>query len=166
MQVYILRHGIAEAAAAGAKDAERALVPEGTQKLKTVLRIARAAGVSPTMIASSPYRRALETAQIAAGIFEHKDQVMELASLSPGRPPEEVWDDIRDLGSGQRIMLAGHEPQLGYLTGFLLATPSLLIDLKKGSLVRIDMDRLGAAPRGVLRWCLTPKLALRCADED
>ena len=166
MQVYILRHGIAEAAADGAKDAERALVPQGKLKLKTVLRIARAAGVSPTIIASSPYRRALETARIAAKVFEHKDQVMELASLSPGRQPEEVWDDIRELGAEQRIMLAGHEPQLGYLTGFLLAAPSLLIDLKKGSLVRIDMDRLGAAPRGVLRWCLTPKLALGCADED
>ena len=33
------------------------------------------------------------------------------------------------------------------------------IDVKKGSLGRIDVDRLSAQPRGVLRWLIYPKLA-------
>jgi len=85
-------------------------------------------------------------------------------TLEPGRAPAQVWDEIRAHSSEREILLAGHEPLLGYLTGFLLGAPSLLIDLKKGSLVRIDMDHVGLRPRGVLRWYLTPKLAISCRE--
>ncbi len=41
MQIYILRHGIAEDAAAGQSDSERALTSEGKKKLRNVLGVAR-----------------------------------------------------------------------------------------------------------------------------
>ena len=41
MEIYILRHGIAEEAAPGMKDSDRALTSEGAAKLETVLRRAR-----------------------------------------------------------------------------------------------------------------------------
>ncbi len=160
MQIYILRHGIAEVAAAGMSDADRALVPEGKQKLRAVLRVAARAGVKPTRILTSPLRRAVETAEIAAAVLGYKGEILPTKTLAPGHSPNEVWDEIRAYPYGEHVLLSGHEPQLGYLTGYLLGVPSLLIDLKKGSLVRIDMERLTAQPRGVLRWYLTPKLAV------
>ena len=160
MQIYILRHGIAEVAPAGMSDADRALVPEGMDKLNVVLGLARAAGVSPTLILTSPYRRAVQTAEVAAKVLGYKGEIVTSAALRPGCTPNEAWDEIRTHADEQRIVVSGHEPMLGYLTGFLLGTPSLLIDLKKGSLLRIDMDRFDVQPRGVLRWYVTPKLAL------
>ena len=160
MQIYILRHGIAEVATAGMSDADRALVPEGMDKLRAVLRLARAVGVSPSLVLTSPYRRAVETAEIAAEVLGYEDEIVRSDALRPGCTPNEAWDEIRRRGAGERIVVSGHEPMLGYLTGFLLGAPSLLIDLKKGSLVRIDMERIGVQPRGVLRWYVTPKLAL------
>ena len=44
MQIYLLRHGIAEDARAGLRDFERALTAEGSEKLRRVLERARAAG--------------------------------------------------------------------------------------------------------------------------
>src|SRR5439155_16728495 len=38
MEIYILRHGIAEEAHGGMKDADRALTAEGAKKLQSVLR--------------------------------------------------------------------------------------------------------------------------------
>lgn len=160
MQIYILRHGIAEVAPAGMSDADRALVPEGIDKLRVVLGLARAAGVSPTLILTSPYRRAVETAKVAAEVLGYNDKIVTSDTLRPDCTPNEAWDKIRTHGAEQHIVVSGHEPMLGYLAGFLLGTPSLLIDLKKGSLLRIDMDRIDAQPRGVLRWYVTPKLAL------
>ncbi len=164
MRIHILRHGIAETPAFGARDADRALTPEGKKKLRTVVRVAREAGVSPTLILTSPYRRAVETAELAASILGCQDKIIRTDALEPGRAPDQVWDEIRLHSSEREILLAGHEPLLGYLTGFLLGAPSLLIDLKKGSLVRIDMDHVGLRPRGVLRWYLTPKLAISCRE--
>lgn len=161
MQLYILRHGIAEAPAAGMSDADRALVPEGMKKLRIVLSWAHATGVSPTLILTSPYRRAVETAEIAAEVLDYKGEIVRSEALYPGCTPNEAWDEVRKYGAENRIVLSGHEPMLGYMTGYLLAAPSLLIDLKKGSLLRIDMEQIGVQPRGVLRWYMTPKLALR-----
>jgi len=35
----------------------------------------------------------------------------------------------------------------------------LRVDMKKAALVRIDCDRIGREPRGVLKWMLTPAVA-------
>ncbi len=65
MQVYLLRHGIAEDGGAGVDDASRALTPEGRKKLQQVLRAAVKAGVVPSLIVSSPLKRAVQTAAMA-----------------------------------------------------------------------------------------------------
>ncbi len=158
MQIYILRHGIAEVARPGMSDADRALVADGKKKLRQVVRAARNAGVEPSVILTSPYKRALETAEIAAHEFGYKGELVQTDALRPGCAPEEVWEEIRVFKGEDRILLSGHEPLLSHLIGFLLSAPSLLVDLKKGSLVRIDMDQVQFQPRGILRWYLTPKL--------
>ncbi len=161
MQIYLLRHGIAEPSSPGLSDPERALTPEGKKRLRSVLRVAKAAGVQPELIMTSPYRRAVETAEIAAKTLGYKQELVQSSALRPGCAPEEAWDELRALqAGGERLLLSGHEPLFGYLTGFLLSAPSLLIDVKKGSIIRIDIEQMSISPRGILRWYLTPKLAL------
>jgi hypothetical protein len=46
----------------------------------------------------------------------------------------------------------------------LLGAPELLVDVKKGSLGRIDVSGLGPRPRGVLRWILTARTAGSARD--
>jgi phosphohistidine phosphatase SixA len=56
-------------------------------------------------------------------------------------------------------LLAGHEPLLSQLTAFLLSTPALQLEMKKSTMVRIDVEGFRPAPHGVLRWMITPALA-------
>ncbi len=161
MEIYLLRHGIAEEPRAGIKDPERALVPEGKKRLKEVLQVARASGVKPDLILTSPYRRALETARIAADILQYQDDLITCPSLTPMASPGEAWAEIRVHKEASSVLLASHEPLTGLLIGFLLGVPSLNVDVKKGSLTRIDVDSFGAQPRGVLKWMLTPKLTAK-----
>jgi phosphohistidine phosphatase len=158
MQLYILRHGIAESGKPGGNDSDRALTSEGKKKLREILQVAQNAGVSPTLIISSPYRRALESAQVAVDELGYKDKVLETNALIPSSDPKSVWEEIRVHKSESELMVVGHEPLLSTLTGYLLAAPSLSIDLKKGAIVRIDIDGFGALPSGVLKWMLVPKL--------
>ncbi len=159
MQLYLLRHGIAEDGKAGQPDAERALTAEGKKKLRGILKSAREAGVAPTLVVTSPYRRALETAELAVEALEYKGDLLRSAALIPAGKPEEVWDEVRVHKTEAQILLSGHDPLFTYLTGYLLGCPGLTIDFKKGAMVRIDLDRFGASPRGVLKWMLVPKLA-------
>lgn len=158
MELYILRHGIAEDAQAGQADSERALTPEGKKKLRSMLRVASNAGVTPSLILTSPYKRAIQTAQIAAEVLDYKAELLRTKALVPSSNPPPVWDEIRIHKDESVILLAGHEPLLSSLTAYLLGCPNLEIDFKKGALARLDLDRFGAEPHGVLKWMLAPKL--------
>jgi phosphohistidine phosphatase len=159
MEIYILRHGIAEVARAGMSDADRALVGEGRKKLASVLRMAKAAGVAPSLIVTSPYLRAVQSAEVAAKQLGYTGEILKIDALRPGGSPREAWEEIRPHQGSPSVLISGHEPLLSNFAAFLLGVPALLIDLKKGSLLRIDLDHLGAEPRGILRWYLTPKFA-------
>jgi len=159
VQIYLLRHGIADNPRPGQPDAERALTPEGQDKLRAVLKRARAAGVEPQTILSSPYRRALETAALAAEILEYKGKVRETRTLVPDASPYDLWDEIRAMQQEPAILLASHEPLMSTAVAFLLGSPALQVQMKKGALVRIDCDRFGREPKGILKWMITPALA-------
>ena len=159
MEIYILRHGIAEAAHAGMKDADRALTPEGAKKLQPVLRRARGVDVEPSIILTSPYRRARETAKIAVEALRGGGRLVDSPALTPESSPEAVWDEIRAHKGEAQVMIVGHEPLLSAVYAHLLGEPSVQIDVKKGSLGRIDVDRFSGSPRGVFRWLIYPKLA-------
>lgn len=162
MELYVLRHGIAEEAKPGAADADRALTLEGKKKLRAVLRVAKSAGMAPEAILSSPYRRAVETAQLAAEITGFSGAIEHSQAFTPMGNMEAAWEEIRARRQAAAILVCSHEPFTGLWIAFLLNAPSLQLDVKKGSITRIDVDSFGPRPRGVLRWILTPKLAAAC----
>jgi len=158
MELYLFRHGIAEDAKPGRPDANRALTDEGKKKVADVVKAARRAGVEPSLIASSPYARAVETARIAAEVFEYRGDVVRTEALVPHGSPEKVWAELRDYREEAAILLSGHEPLLSHLVSFLLASPALRVEMKKAAMVRIDVESFGAMPHGTLRWMITAKL--------
>jgi phosphohistidine phosphatase len=159
MEIYLLRHGIAEDAPPGMPDSDRALTAAGRQKLRRVLARARAAKVEPGVILSSPYRRALETAEVAVESLGYRGKVVQTASLTPDANPHDTWEEIRSRKSEASLLLASHEPLMSSLLAFLLSTPALNVDFKKAALARVDCDRFGPEPHGTLKWILTPAMA-------
>ena len=141
----------------GRADRDRKLTTKGKQRLKTVLKIARDAGIAPELILTSPLRRAQETAAIAGAILGCK-RIVETRNLLPGASPEQIWKEIGNSYKAEKILVAGHEPHLGSLIGLLLEAP-VMLDLKKGALVRIVTEARLGPPRGVLKWMMTPKVA-------
>ena len=159
MEIYLLRHGIAETARPGQPDAERALTGEGREKLRRVLQRARGAGAKPSAILSSPYRRAMETAAVAKEALGCGGEIERAEALVPDASPFDAWEEIRSHRSENSILLASHEPLMSSLAAFLLGCPALQMDMKKAALVRVDCDRFGPQPKGVLKWMITPATA-------
>ncbi|HWC99224.1 MAG TPA: phosphohistidine phosphatase SixA [Candidatus Sulfopaludibacter sp.] len=159
MQIYVLRHGIAEDAGPGRPDSDRALTDEGKEKLRRVLKRARAGGASPSLILSSPYKRAIETAEIAADVLGCKEEIQRTRALLPEASPFQTWEEIRAYKGQSAILLASHEPLTGSLVSFLLNSPALEVEMKKAALVRIDFERVTPQPHGILKWMLVPSLA-------
>jgi phosphohistidine phosphatase len=156
--IDILRHGIAEPRRPGLAEADRELTSEGRDKLRPALKRARRAGVKPSLILTSPLKRAVQTAEIAAKILRYEGELTITKTLAPQASPEKTWQEIRRYADRPEILLAGHEPHTSKLVAYLLGVPQLTVDLKKGGLVRIRMDEITDKPKGILEWILAPKL--------
>ncbi|HEX4748600.1 MAG TPA: phosphohistidine phosphatase SixA [Bryobacteraceae bacterium] len=161
MELYLLRHGVAQDGGAQVSDAERALTSEGRRKLRTVLDAAAAAGLKPTLLLTSPLKRAVQTAEVAQEVLKYKNELLRTKALAPGATVEQVWDEIRVHSDEPSLLLVGHNPLFSELSAYLLGANEVQVDFKKGSILRVDIERFAAKPKGVLRWYLTPKLANR-----
>jgi phosphohistidine phosphatase len=159
MQVYLLRHGVAEEERSGLSDADRALTQDGRKKLRQTLRTASEADVHPALILTSPLKRAVETAEIAQKVLAYKGELVKTESLLPDSSVQGVWGEIRTHRNQPAILLVGHNPLFADLAGYLLGAPDLQVDVKKGSILRVDFESFPSKPNGVLRWFLTSKFA-------
>ena len=160
MEIYILRHGVAEEPQTGQPDSERALTPDGRKKLRNVLRTARCGRRCAVADFDQPLQARAADSSARGGDFG----VQGRAACAPRRwsrahRPKAVWDEIRVHKDEARILLAGHEPLFSRLTAYLLGSPNLQVDFKKGAIACIELERFPAEPHGVLRWMLTSKLA-------
>ena len=158
MELYLFRHGAAEQPEPGQPDSERSLTAEGEKTLRTVLKTAMRAGAAPSLILTSPYKRAMQTAQIAADVLNYRGDLLQTNALLPSSTPAAVWQEIRVHRDEGRFLAAGHDPLFTKLAGYLLGFPSLRIDFKKGALLRIDFDKFPPEPHGTLIWMLEPAL--------
>lgn len=157
MNLYLLRHGIAEEGGTGIEDADRSLTAEGRRKLRQVLTAACDAKVSLDLIVSSPLKRALQTAEVARRTLKYKGEILKTKALEPGGSVQQVWDEIRDYRDKGCIMLVGHNPLFSQLAAFLLGSADVQIDFKKGGLMKISFEHFPPVPRGILCWYITPK---------
>ncbi len=152
MEIYLLRHG--EAEPHSIEDARRELTAKGKRDVRAVCRRAWTAKARPQILYTSPLIRAKETARIAAEVLEVK-KVTRTEALLPDAKPEQLWQELKDLPQDSQVLLAGHEPNMSRLVGFLLGgNPH--IDFKKGALMRVSIR--GPLP-AVLKWMITPRLA-------
>ena len=157
MQIHILRHGTAEDVKHGGSDAGRKLTAAGRDEVRRAIEHARAK-ISPSLILSSPFVRAIETAEIAAAVLGYKGNIVRIRALEPSASPHEVWQEIRNRQNETQILLAGHEPLLSQLASYLLAAPAMQIEMRKAMLLRIDIGRFGQDPQGILKWALPPDI--------
>jgi phosphohistidine phosphatase len=158
MELYLLRHGIAEDFAASGRDADRALTSEGKKKLKEIFRAAAQADLRPSMILTSPFRRAKETAALAMKGLDYSGDLIESSALVPNAHPQELWEEVRVHRTEPKLLLVSHEPLMSSAAAFLLNASGLRIDFKKGAILRIDLEGFSAHPTGLLKWYLTPRL--------
>lgn len=159
--VHLVRHGVAEDPRIGQSDAERALTPEGIEKLQRASSSWRRAIGRLDRVVSSPLRRAQETARILAVALEHKDPVEVNPCLVPEADPELALELVHELRSAgcHSVALVGHEPHMGCLLALLLTgNPRVTLPFKKGMVAAVELPH-ATSLLGQLRWCLSTRAA-------
>jgi phosphohistidine phosphatase len=111
-------------------------------------------------IFTSPLVRAKQTADLLASGLSGKPAVKILDALSPGHTPTSVLAQLARTARRRRIMLVGHEPDLGELAAHLVGAGRAL-PFKKGGACRIDVESLTSRRAGALTWFVQPKMLRR-----
>jgi phosphohistidine phosphatase len=139
MDIWLLRHAIAEEVSASGRDADRGLTSDGLRRAERVARGLAALEPAIDLVLTSPYRRARQTAEPAARALGLARRLRETRALEPGRDPREILDEVR-AEDAAGVLLVGHEPHLGALLGILVAEGRAVLPLKKAAAAWIALE--------------------------
>jgi phosphohistidine phosphatase len=165
VRLILIRHAIAEDreafAESGAPDAERPLTPRGRRRMARNARGLRALVPTLELIATSPLRRARETAEIVAEAYGGVT-VVEAAMLAPGGSRDACRRWLERHRTDGAIAAIGHEPHLGHTLSWLVTGDSTpIVTFKKGGACCVDLPDQLVAGTARMCWFLTPRVMRR-----
>lgn len=164
MLLTFVRHATAEDRETAVVDFNRILIEKGHRQVGRIQAFCQSNGLVPDTLLSSPYPRALETANGLARLQTlHyrkacKPNVVEWLRLESD--PAETITRIRQLDADiNDLWLTGHEPHLSAVITLLLHSrtdcntpsyPQAVIKVKKASITRLEYEPLSASAK--LLW--------------
>lgn len=168
MELLVLRHGVAEDreefAATGKDDSLRPLTKEGRWKLEQATKGLRRQLPSLDVIATSPFTRAVQTADILAEQYDDAS-IEQLDALTPDGTPRKFIAWLRQREQNDRVAIVGHEPHLSTLVSWLVSGEAVegRFELRKGGACLLQFDRQPRMGKAMLVWSMTPGILRRLA---
>ena len=158
VELFFLRHGLADRAAGDGPDDLRPLTPEGKERMAQEAEVMKSLGLDLGLILTSPLTRAYQTAEIAAIQVPSKQGLVVDERLRPGFDIPALAAILGDYPDLDSLMVVGHEPDFSEVIGGVIGGAQL--DVKKGSLARVQLYNI-EPPRGELVWLIPPKVLIR-----
>jgi phosphohistidine phosphatase len=157
MLLYLIRHGIAvdRTDPKSPPEAERPLTAKGVQKTRAAALGFNELGAKPDVFLSSPYVRAVQTAEIFAEAFGFRpDKIRLTDALKPAANPADIVKEIQRIRA-KEIACFGHAPHMDLAIAQLAGARAVFTELKKAGIACFEHS----APHGrwTLRWLVTPK---------
>lgn len=156
MILYIMRHAEAVEASETLHDEWRYLTEKGRSTTGKISSEIAKMGQKTRLTITSPLTRAVQTAEIAAEKACRKNIVIASALLLPGADINALVDYLKSCRDAKRVMLIGHEPQLGMLVASLLNRNDQTITLKKSSCVALELEQDKEDKPADFLWYLAP----------
>ena len=164
MLLYLVRHGIAvdRSDPKCPPEAERPLTAKGMQKTRAAALGLAYLGAKPDVLISSPYVRAVQTAEIFAEALGVPPQKIRLSeALKPAENPAEIVKEILKVRA-KEIACFGHAPHLDSLIAYLVGARGVFTQLKKSGVA--CFEHATAQVRWDLRWMVPGKVFRELGD--
>ena len=160
MQVILVRHGTAEDFEIGSSrpDSDRQLTQEGHNQIKQVAEGLHRIIESVDVIASSPYIRAVQTAEILSEEFG-KEGPQAVDALKSGTSPEAMTEWLATQDPEAIVLLVGHEPDFSILLAYLTSNDcGSYAKFSKAGVCLVDCPSTPTMSKGKLIWLVTPSI--------
>ena len=154
MRIYLVRHSDSVARDPSMPDAARYLSARGRVSFREMARRFRDAGGLPSRILTSPFVRAVQTAEILSETLRYDNEVVVDPRFSPGFDVAKLNAVLDGCPCEREIAFVGHEPDLGGILTRLLSLPQGYA-MRKGAIAALDLPLAGDPLRAGLAWLLT-----------
>lgn len=159
MFIYIARH--AWAAERGDSrwpdDSLRELTPDGIERYTMLVKKLAGRGFEPARIATSPFTRCRQTADIMARYVKSHPEIDELEALEPGSELEPLLEWSQQQGEVDTCWV-GHSPDVERLAAALISDGSARLRFAKGAVAAFSFESGIDAGAGELYWLVTAKV--------
>ncbi|NWF63589.1 MAG: phosphohistidine phosphatase SixA [Chloroflexi bacterium] len=165
MNLYLIRHAIAEEESSSGEDSQRELTDKGAKKMRLIAKGLRALGIEFDFVIASPYVRARQTAEILADVFKMKKSVSTSENLVPMGDPDLLLAEINEKYTVNSLAIVGHEPYLSTFVSLLTAGGSPIeMTFKKGGACHLSTDDLRHTRQATLEWLLPPGILVELGE--
>ena len=161
MRLYLMRH--ADAVPHGTpgylSDAQRPLTGEGRAQARGVASGLKRLDVELGMVLTSPYVRAIQTAEEFIRAWGGRLAIKELDALRSEVDPKMTSLALKRTDIDGDLLLVGHEPHLSaWIAELVSSTSHAHCVMKKAGVACVEIERIPPARgSGMLRWLMTPK---------
>jgi phosphohistidine phosphatase len=159
MILYLVRHGIAidREDPNCPPETERYLTRDGIKKTREAAAGIRELKIEPALMITSPYVRAMQTAEIFAEALGYsREKIRQSQALRPGGNPAEFMKEVAHLKAGE-VMCFGHAPHMDQLIAAAVGARGVFTALKKAGVAALEFESAGAG-KATLNWIVSPKI--------
>jgi len=163
MELYLIRHGIAQERTSDRPDSGRSLTAKGRQKTQQVAQKLYSLGLRFDLILTSPIVRARQTAEILleSQLSDRTEESTYLA-FDGDLLAWLAWLEQQHYRQSTKLALVGHQPNLGDWASILIGSQAEgAIVLKKVGIIGLTLPETGSPlARSQIFWLTPPKFLI------
>ncbi len=155
MNLYLIRHSIAENITMDKKDFDRELTEEGKFVIKKTSEAWKNYIGNVDVVLTSPLKRAVQTAEIISTNLQDKQNLIKDNNLGTGSRTADLIDLLNSL-EYKNVVVVGHQPDLSQHLNNFCGTGSFNLAFPPASLAKIEFDNSIKYGRGRLIYFIPP----------
>ena len=155
MNLYLIRHSIAENISIDKKDFDRELTSEGKSVIAKTSQAWKNYIDQLDIVLSSPLTRAVQTAEIISSNLQTNQNLIKDNNLGTGSRTSDLIELLNSL-EYENVAVVGHQPDLSIHVNNFCGTGSFNLVFPPAALAKIEFDNSIKYGRGKLVYFIPP----------
>jgi phosphohistidine phosphatase len=155
MNLYLIRHSIAESITIDKKDFDRELTEEGKFVIKKTSEAWKNYVGDIDVVLTSPLKRAIQTAEIISSNLQDIPNVIKDNNLGTGSRTADLIDILNSF-EYKNVVVVGHQPDLSYHLNNFCGTGSFNLAFPPAALAKVEFDNTIKYGKGRLIYFIPP----------
>ncbi len=155
MNLYLIRHSIAENISVDKKDFDRELTEEGKLIINKASQAWKNFINNIDIVLSSPLTRAVQTAEIIAENIQSKPKVIKDNNLGIGSRTSDLLDLLNGMDF-KNVAVVGHQPDLSHHINNFCGTGNFNLAFPPAALAKIEFENSIKYAKGKLIYFIPP----------